>query len=49
MNKVSHPYYQYCIWPWVSYRSHSAEQATVAKEDDEEGDREMEDKHIDDE
>lgn len=32
-----------------SYRSHSAEKATVAEENDEEGDGEMEDKHVDDE
>lgn len=32
----------------VSYRSHGAEQAAVAEENDDEGYTEMEDKHIDD-
>lgn len=37
------------LWQWHSYRSHSAEEASVAEEDDEQGDTEVEDKHIDDE
>lgn len=37
------------LWQWHSYRSHSAEEASVAVEDDEQGDTEVEDKHIDDE
>lgn len=33
---------------WCSYRSHGAEEATVAEKNDEEGDAEMKDEHIDD-
>lgn len=36
------------IWPRRSYRSHGAEQAIVAEENDGDRDGEMEDEHVDD-
>lgn len=37
------------MWPCCSHRAHCAQQAAVAEEDDEEGDAEVEDEHVDDE